>query len=421
MGCLLGSLACVGGGANSDAGRGEGKDSSPNVGENLGRRQALMVELFSWWTAPGEAEALQALMDAHRARFPSARLFNAAAASGNRAREIFQERMEHNDPPELYQITAHDLRSYVIKHPNDFETLDDVFDKLDLRRVVFPEVLENIKVNGKIYSMPVNLHRENSLIYNKHIFDAQHLSPPRTIQEFLSVCEQLKRAGVVPVATAYQDWVLRIMFSSLTIGVMGGTQFHDVLSGTAPPDVSKLEQSVELLETVLDRYANPDAAEEGFGWLSAVQALYNGDAAMFLHGDWAKGHLMQLGWRPGIDFGVIASPGASDVFLYGIDVFALPSHARNEAAAREFLKTIASPAAQAAFDYIKGASPIRADIPTDRFDEVGKSTLDDLKTAKIRMVVPSRRKWHDAFGPYSRTRNKQELLRTLLAALREPE
>lgn len=64
----------------------------------------MRVEVFSWWTAPGEAEALQSLMDLHREHYPGARIFNAATtpevlSGGLQAKELLQQRLEAGEPP----------------------------------------------------------------------------------------------------------------------------------------------------------------------------------------------------------------------------------------------------------------------------------------------------------------------------------
>ena len=137
---------------------------------------------------------------------------------------------------------------------------------------------------------------------------------------------------------------------------------------------------------------------------------------MFLHGDWVKGYLVQLGWSGETDFGVVAAPGASGLFLYGVDAFALARGARNEAGARDFLETVASPAGQVAFNRIKGSSPIRPDVPRDELDQLGRETLDDLEHAKLRMLVRSRPVWEEALAAFTRDHDRDKLLRAFLDA-----
>jgi len=394
-----------------------------------------MVELFSWWTAPGEAEALQALVGSHQATHPATRLFNAAVDSGAKARESLQARLARDDPPDLFQANAHDLKAAMERDPggvlvrnkflNQFtekdsslklEWLDDLFTSLDLRRTIFPEVLQNLTVDGHIFAMPVNLHRENSVIYNKRIFEENHLQVPHSIEELLALCKKLKAAGIIPVATAKQGWILRIMFHALAMSQMGPDSYHRYFSGEdTTSTLPKLREAIATFGTILREDINSDAGEEGFGWTNAAQAVFNGDAAMFMHGDWAKGYLQALGWVPGQDFDIFAAPGASEVFLYGVDVFALPAGAQNKSGASAFLETISTTQAQVAFNRIKGSSPVRSDVPRNLLDPVGQKVLDDLQNARYRMLVRNRATWEEALVTFFTSHDEDELYRAFVA------
>lgn len=378
-----------------------------------------LLELVSWWMAPGEAEALQALIATHKRAHPSSRPFNAVAANGGRTKPWVERRLAQGDPPDLLQQNAHDLRAFVETHPGKLEQIDSLVDELGLRKAAFSEVLADVTVGGHVYAMPVNVHRENTLFYNRALFDAHGLTPPRSVEELFTVCEALKKAGVTPIATSHQGWILRIMFHSILMGHMGSAHYQDYFAGKLPAEDPKLRETIGLLHQILDKYANPDASEEGFGWTNAAQAVFNGDAAMFFHGDWVKGYLSQLGWKPGVDFGAVGAPGASEVFLYGVDVFSLPNGAMNQPGALEFLATIASREAQVTFNQLKGASPIRNDIEKSQLDAVSRSTLIDLEQAKVRMLVPSLPNWDDALGAFAKDRDEELLFKTLIEAIKQ--
>jgi ABC-type glycerol-3-phosphate transport system substrate-binding protein len=132
---------------------------------------------------------------------------------------------------------------------------------------------------------------------------------------------------------------------------------------------------------------------------------------MFIHGDWAKGYLVQLGWTPGEGFGVFAMPGATDLFFYGVDVFALVNGSPHEAAARDFLRTVASKDGQVAFNEIKGSSSIRLDVDESRLDVVAQGTLADLRRAKVRLLVRRRDEWDPALALFAKGRDKDALLK----------
>ena len=63
-------------------------------------QDAGSLEVFSWWTSPGEAPALQALFDAYSAAYPDVEIINAAVAGGAgvNAIAVLQTRLQGNQP-----------------------------------------------------------------------------------------------------------------------------------------------------------------------------------------------------------------------------------------------------------------------------------------------------------------------------------
>jgi glucose/mannose transport system substrate-binding protein len=408
-------LSLLLGGCSSDDSSGGGSGGAGGAGgENAGGAggagDVKRVEIYSWWISPGEAEALQALVELHQDKHPEDRIFNAAKDSGATTRAELASKIDAGDPPDLFQGNAADLSAFLTAHPDTLEPLDDLLVRDGLDKAIIPDVIDDVTIDGNVYGMPVNIHRENTLLYNKQIFDDNGLEPPTTVQEFLDVCDKLKAAGVTPVATAYQGWILRIMFNSLAMGSMGAKAFHDYMSG-GPRDDNAFGAAVDLLDHVLAEYVNDDASSDGFGWTQAADAVFEGKAAMFLHGDWAKGYFVQLGWQPGVDFGVVAAPGAVDMFWYGVDTFSLPKGGPNPDGAWRFLSTVGSTDGQVAFNKLKGSTPVRLDVPKSALDAEGQATLEELGNATYRMRVVSKDAWDTALLDYANNNDKDALLK----------
>ena len=133
---------------------------------------------------------------------------------------------------------------------------------------------------------------------------------------------------------------------------------------------------------------------------------------MFFLGDWLKGYLVHLGWDPGVDFGVSGPPGASDVFVYGADTFALPTLAPHPQLAHDFLEVVASKDAQVAFNRQKGSTPMRTDV-RDLLDGPGQQNLDDLVNAKVRLPGFDNAMMDTAMTAYVNTGDVEALLRSL--------
>src|ERR1043166_2578405 len=72
------------------------------------------LEIFSWWTAPGEVEALDALYAAFKASYPDVEVVNAALAGGagpgGNMKAVLQTRLLAGQPPDSFQVhLGHEL------------------------------------------------------------------------------------------------------------------------------------------------------------------------------------------------------------------------------------------------------------------------------------------------------------------------
>lgn len=385
------------GGSDDDVAPGDGD------GDTSG---ADTVEMMSWWSGPGEAEALAALLEAHEERNPGVNIFNSNESDGTSSELTIEQRLEEGDPPDVFQENIHDIPAILAEFPDSLEPLDDLFEENGWNAVFLPEVLDAITIDGHIYAMPVGVHRENAVFINEDVFSAHDLEAPTSVSELMTVCEALAAEGVTCLATGGQGWIVRIMFLDIVMGTMGGAAFQEFFDGEGDPDDPLFAEAVDSLQMILDSYISPDlwitedcvdfngdaidrCLDDNFGWQEASQALFDGDAAMFMHGDWVGGYVQQLGWEAGVDYTVIGAPGASDTFLFGVDTFALPADAANKEGALAFCETIGSLEGQAAFNNIKGSTPVRLDADPELLTPVGKQALEDLNAASVVMGAPT--------------------------------
>jgi glucose/mannose transport system substrate-binding protein len=415
LGFALLAAGCSGPDAQgaSDAGGGAGSATAD-----------LTVEVFSWWRAPGEAEALQSLLDLHEKEYPNEHIYNAATdpkvvSGGNEAKVVLQDRLMAGDPPDAFQTNAFELkRGYIAEQEGLLEPLDELFAAQRLADELAPEALADVTVNGHYMAVPVNIHRENGLFYNITVFKDNGLEPPKTMADFMDVCAKLTKAGVTPLAiSTSQGWIIDKVFVALAAGTMGADDFVKYFRDKQPADAAALAPVVDVLDQVLTDCIDVEgAAMDGFGWTQAADALKDGSAAMFMHGDWAKGYLVQQGATPDVDFGVVASPDASGVVVYGMDVFAVPSGAQHLEGAFDWLRTISSADGQVTFNNYKGSSPVRLDVPDTGLDVMAKVIYADFKNATHRVPAPGLPgAWDDGFVQLARDHDKQALLKIMVA------
>jgi len=274
--------------------------------------------------------------------------------------------------------------------------------------------------DGLPYGAVTGVHRNNAFLFNKQIFDASNLTAPTSIKEFLADCATLKKTKVWPVATTFQTWALRILFDELLAGTIGASAFDDLTQGRTPPTDATMKagitSAIKTFGTVLSDYVDPATNDQtNYDWTKAADDLHSGKAAMMLHGDWDKGYMVSVGWTPGVDFGLSGPPGADDLFVYGADVFGLPSTAPHPDLAEAFLKVVVSKEGQVAFNKYKGATPVRNDV-RDELDALGQTSLDALLHAKVLSPSHANSDWDTAIGQFAIDGDQAAMLSAYMTA-----
>jgi glucose/mannose transport system substrate-binding protein len=113
-------------------------------------------------------------------------------------------------------------------------------------------------------------------------------------------------------------------------------------------------------------------------WNDAVALVHQGQAAMTIMGDWAKGEFISEGATVDVDFGEVNL--GSDTFVFAVDAFPLPLGAPNRAGAIDLLTTWGSLQGQDVFNPLKGSIPVRSDADKSLYDSISQQTITDFQT-----------------------------------------
>jgi glucose/mannose transport system substrate-binding protein len=377
------AIATTGCGSDDDAG-----DTEPSG----------QVNLFSWWTSGGEVDALRALIAVHEQRYPKTKVKNLAEDLADQARARLAQLMEAGTPPDLYQANVGaDEFTYVLYNGVDdrdsrVESLDALAEKEGWTDVFPPAVLDALSYNGTIYAVPANIHRINSLFYNKKIMEEEGLDVPETTDDLLTTAEALKSAGYTPLCIGASDsWtVALLLFENILPAVAGGDYYMSYWTGKEKPKSDEMRASLDYFHALWP-YFNEDAGD--LDWTAGVDHMFDDDApcVMTVMGDWAKGYLTTKGWTAGEEFDQAPFPGSNGTFVFTADTFPLPKGAPNRDGAVAFLKTVGSIEGQVAFNLLKGSIPVRTDVDPMEFDETTRRTMadfaqDNLVTARSGLV-----------------------------------
>lgn len=341
------------------------------------------LEIFSWWTAGGEAEGLQALIDIFHKKYPDVEIINATVAggAGAQAKAVLKTRMLGGDPPDTFQVHAgHELIDTWVK-TGFMEPITFLYKEEGWTKVMPKGILDIVSYKGAYWSVPVNIHRANVLWYNKKIFEENKLTPPKTFDEFFKVADALKAKGIIPLALGTKDgWEAAHVFETVLIGKLGAEGYKGLWTGKTKWSDPRVTEALETFKKMLT-YVNPDHSART--WDEACALIVEGKAAMNIMGDWAVGYFYAKGFK---DFGWVLAPGNAGIFDALSDSFGLPKGAKNRDNVIAFLKVLGSKEGQEAFNLKKGSIPARTDVNKALFPEYQRSAMDDwLK----HVIVPS--------------------------------
>jgi glucose/mannose transport system substrate-binding protein len=356
--------------------------SSGPDSEQAGEQQ---LELYSWWTNPGETEALAELLRLYHEKFPQTNINNVKVEQISEAQAQLRSRMLASRPPDTFQVIGgNDLMQWVSYNGRDdsdskMEPLDFLYSQNNWSSVIPKAVQKFVSYNGKTYGVPIGLHRTNVLFYNKKVLSDNGLKAPTTLDEFYQVADALKAKGITPFATGAKiGFVAALLAWDGVFIAKAGAEFRDsYFAGKESPNDPRV---VDTLTETAKMLSYTPADNSALTWDQAAQRVVEGTVAMTVVGDWAKGFFLSKGMVPDVDIGAVPMPGTGGNFVYLVDAFGLPKGAPDRQAALNFLTLIGSSEAQNAFTPIKGATPPRTDADKSLYDVLAQHTLADFQT-----------------------------------------
>lgn len=343
------------------------------------------VEVFSWWTGPGEEEGLNAMIELFKKENPGVEFTNAAVAggAGTQAQQVLDTRLQSNNPPDSFQAHAgQELASYI--RDGKVEDLTFLYDREGWRDKFNKGLMERITVDNKIYSVPVNIHRSNLLWYlPATLSKAGIAAPPKNWTEFLTQARALQNANVTPLSVG-PAWAQIHLMENVLLGELGVAKYNQLWDGSLDwksPDV------IAALNVFKQVMAVSDVKSAAADWQPALDKVVDGTAAYNVMGDWANAYLSQtkeLAYQEA--YNVSPTPGSDGVYNFLSDSFTLPVDAPHRGAAEKWLLVAGSVAGQDAFNPLKGSVPARLDIDKSKYTGYLATALADWQNPSTTVV-----------------------------------
>jgi len=366
---LVGLAGCTGGPSGGGGGGGGGNGSGGGGGGGSGGGSGEGLEIIHWWTAGGEQDALNALLEGFREEYPDVGINNnpAPGGAGSAQDAVIRNRVLNENPPGTFQIwPGKSLTPYL-----EADVLRDIGDiwsgGMEDAYLQGPKNLS--QPNGTYVAVPINIHRLNNLFYNVEVLEQAGVDPA-SISDPAGLTEALRRVNentdAVGMAQSTQDpWTTLQLWETIFIGEQGPGAYQDMLSG----NVAANEQAIKSALTKINEYRDFFNEDSGsIAWDQANSMVVNGEAAFIHQGDWAAGQYeAQDGFAYEENWGNVAFPGSAGTYSIVVDSFVFPADNPSPDATRKFLTYCGSKDAQRRFNPVKGSIPPRTDVSQEPF------------------------------------------------------
>ncbi|WP_299907812.1 ABC transporter substrate-binding protein [uncultured Paracoccus sp.] len=343
--------------------------------------QAEDVEVLHWWTAGGEAAALNVLKENLAGQGIGWKDMPVAGGGGEAAMTALRARVTAGDPPTAVQMLGFDILDWA-QQGEVLADLNEVAAAENWDAVIPAAIQKFSKPDGTWIAAPVNVHSTNWVWANKAMLDEMGIAEPTTWDEFIAALQKVKDSGKVALAHGGQPWQDATIFDSAVLAT-GGPELYtkafidlDPAALNSPEMVQAFDKMTQLRGFVDDNFSGRD-------WNLASAMVINNEAAFQIMGDWAKGEFLNAGKVPGTDFLCFRVPGTAGVVTFNSDEFVMFKQGDDAAkqAQNAMASAIESPEFQIAFNKVKGSVPARTDVADTDFDDCGKKGIAQLKEA----------------------------------------
>lgn len=299
-----------------------------------GKDSGEKLEVFS--TKMENSDILQKFADDYMALHPGVKIdFQSPPEGGT----VLRTKLTKNRVPDVIFMGGDaiykDLAgSGVLMDVSDMEIVDSI--QPAYREQLFAR---NKNQEEVMYGLPYATNAEG-IIYNVDIFNQYGISIPTTYDELLTVCEALQEQGVQPFYFTFKDaWTMGPLFMPLAANLTPDTFLQDRQENKT----TFLETHKETAEKILElcRYGQKDLMGKGYD--DGNIAFANGEAAMYLQGNWAIPNIQKA--NPDSNLDMFTFPVSNDAeknrVVSGIDVMAVISvDTDKEELAKDFIKFV---------------------------------------------------------------------------------
>ncbi|MDO4792300.1 MAG: extracellular solute-binding protein [Buchananella hordeovulneris] len=382
------TLAACSGGGTADTKPSDGAAPATDL-TAVDVTSATEVNVMTWWEAGSEKLGLEALVGVFNTQFPNTEFKNAAVAGGggSQAKQKLAADLAAHNPPDTFQAHAGaELNDYI--EAGQIADVSALYDEFGLRDAFPATLLDRLTVDGKIFSVPSNVHRANVVWANPTVLKEAGLDPakaPADVDAWIADMEKIKAAGKTPI-TVGMAWTQLHLLETILVADLGAEKYNGLWDGSTDWASAEVTTALGHFEKIMSL---SDASLHNEDWQPALQPVIDGTAAYNVMGDWALSAYDEAGKKAGTDYIYFPVPGTDGIFDFLADSFTLPVDTKNVAGAKAWMKAISSPEGQVAFNTVKGSIPARSDLTAEQIGMFSEYQQNAIKSFGTDTIVSS--------------------------------
>lgn len=260
--------------------------------------------------------------------------------------------------------------------------VDDVWEKIGDG---FPDAMKQLSKgeDGKYYFVPLYTYPW-AVFYRKSVFAQRGYEVPATWDQFVALCKQMKKDGLVPIAFGDKDaWPAMGTFDQINFR-LNGYDFHkSLMAGKESWTDAKVKAVFDHWTEILPYHQD---GAIGRTWEDAAQALVAKKAGMYVLGSFVAQQFTDRTDLDDLDFFAfpeLDSAYGQDTVEAPTDGFMVSKSPKNHAGAVKLMEYLGTPEAEAA--YLKADSSVVAassKADTSSYTALQKKAYTMISSAK---------------------------------------
>ncbi|MFC6904350.1 ABC transporter substrate-binding protein [Halalkalicoccus tibetensis] len=341
------------------------------------------LEIAHWWTAGGEEDAIEALIEGFEEEYPDYEVDNnpTPGGAGSALEADVRNRVIDGNPPSTFQIWPGEALTLYTEE-DLLEDVGDIWDdEMQEAYLDGPRELSQDD-EGTFVAVPINIHRLNNLFYNVEVvedagIDPEEIEDPEALVEALAAVEDAGSVGMIH--QTQEPWSTLQLWENALLG-LDPDAYQTTIDGDPESVEDEVMESLELTAEYA-AYFNDDASS--VAWDEANNRIINGEAAFLHQGDWAAGQYeASEDFEYGEDWDYIPFPGTEGLYQTVMDAFVMPTENPSPEATEAFLAYAGTTDAQARFNVEKGSIPPRTDVDMGEFTEFLQAQMEDFEESE---------------------------------------